>query len=429
MSTELVESNASLEIVQNAKDKMIEIMRKNTYIRCQAIIASFNKTTKNAPQYCGLLNEFVVNTRTEDRIIQTFTRYLNAWPKSTNYEAKDPVECFKKLRAHWNRQKAQQFGNELFSVILCNIFQIVLQIESLSQQQQLLFYIDLVCGVFIATIQFAQSMPRPIVPNACFDKHSLFKRLCQHMLYAFSNGSVQWDAIKSTTSIKQPNGTTTIHYVQNPKRSETLAKSYVKCLEDVRRLILNGSSDSIRHSMQMYLRWMKANLASDLVLIRFELLPPVVTGNPSTTATSGALPINTPETNRNHMKCACAQCFSNQNMDRNNGIPAAPTTAFVIQNHNYNHAFARVAAPSMQRTRVQSQYIAPSGQYKPYPYHHPQYLSRCVCRTYHPFHSTDQTFRQTNYPGHAYGRTNGQMKATPYANCVNQCNVNASYHT
>eukprot|EP01083_Nonionella_stella_P117831 351530_1 len=58
-------------------------------------------------------------------------------------------------------------GNELFSVILFNIFHIVLEIESLSQQQQLLFYIDLVCGVFTGTIQFEQSMPRPIVPNVC----------------------------------------------------------------------------------------------------------------------------------------------------------------------------------------------------------------------------------------------------------------------
>eukprot|EP01083_Nonionella_stella_P124415 375641_1 len=144
MSTNLVERNASLKIIQNAKDKMTKIMKKNMYIRCQEIIISLN-TTKNGPKYCELSKQFVINTRVEDRIIQTFTNYLNAWPTSTSYEAKDPAQFFKKLRANWNRKKAQQFGNELFSVMLFNIFHIVLEIESLSQQQQLLFYTDLVC--------------------------------------------------------------------------------------------------------------------------------------------------------------------------------------------------------------------------------------------------------------------------------------------
>eukprot|EP01083_Nonionella_stella_P117830 351529_1 len=110
-------------------------------------------------------------------------------------------------------------GNELFSVILFNIFHIVLEIESLSQQQQLLFYIDLVCGVFTGTIQFEQSMPRPIVPNVCFDKQNLFKRLCQHLLDVFSNGSIQWHAIKTKKPTTQPNGTTIVKYVKNTKRN------------------------------------------------------------------------------------------------------------------------------------------------------------------------------------------------------------------
>eukprot|EP01083_Nonionella_stella_P310369 1102417_1 len=131
---------------------------------------------------------------------------------------------------------------------------------------------------------------------------------------------------------------------------------------------------------------------SDLVLIRFELIPTA----PSKSISSG-LYANQHQVNWNRMKRTRAQCTC----CTNNGT----------KDHNtHYHPSISVRPPSlpppMQTTAAQSQHIVPRSYA---PSRNQCNVSRCGCPSYHPFHSANHNnryhvrpFQQSNYPSHAY---------------------------
>lgn len=82
-----------------------------------------NKTTKN---FDNLDIIFEYNQNIERQILDDIVcdpkieQELNKW----KVRSKDENDYFKKMRAHWNRQKAKLLGNRLFSIVICNIFQV-----------------------------------------------------------------------------------------------------------------------------------------------------------------------------------------------------------------------------------------------------------------------------------------------------------------
>lgn len=95
----------------------------NVEKRTQKIINSLNKTTKN---FDNLDIIFEYNQNIERQILDDIVcdpkieQELNKW----KVRSKDENDYFKKMRAHWNRQKAKLLGNRLFSIVICNIFQV-----------------------------------------------------------------------------------------------------------------------------------------------------------------------------------------------------------------------------------------------------------------------------------------------------------------
>ena len=71
--------------------------------------------------------QFVINDRLKERITRRITSKLESW-NGGRYKTKlhDEKDCYNKTRTYWNRQKAQQLGDELFGPILCMIFQVIL---------------------------------------------------------------------------------------------------------------------------------------------------------------------------------------------------------------------------------------------------------------------------------------------------------------
>eukprot|EP01084_Bolivina_argentea_P099218 178351_1 len=264
------------EMLQSAKEKMMQLLDKNLHSRCNKVIRTLNQTTKHSNKTCALLKKFELNEGVTERILENISSRLIDW-EGGNYAKKiqNDNKCFQKIRAHWNRMKAQQLGNELFVVVLSNLFKIIVEIQELSQQEQITFYIDLFYDLSKEKIQFEQSMARPVIPIACFDKANKFRRFCQNILESFGGDEVKWNSIKTTRSVRGNNGTTVTKYIKNANRAQILADSYYECLKTTKCNILQSSNEFIQHSIQGHLQWINKTCDDMLVLITWAPIQPI----------------------------------------------------------------------------------------------------------------------------------------------------------
>ena len=69
--------------------------------------------------------EFEINDDLAEKITKRITVKLEKWNGGRYKTAlHDQKDCYNKTRTYWNRQKAQQLGDELFGPILCMTFQV-----------------------------------------------------------------------------------------------------------------------------------------------------------------------------------------------------------------------------------------------------------------------------------------------------------------
>ena len=124
------------------------------------------------------------------------------------------------MRAHWNRQKAKTLGNKLFCLVICDIFNIIKSNtdHTLSDKEKVIYYVDLIINLLEEKIQFNQSMARPVIPLACFEKAASFKKLMNNILESFNRENVSISSIRTTRTVKDGYGNTTTEYIADPKR-------------------------------------------------------------------------------------------------------------------------------------------------------------------------------------------------------------------
>eukprot|EP01083_Nonionella_stella_P172716 593609_1 len=144
-----------------AKQDMTLKVLHNMDLRCIKIVDSLNLT---ASLKCATLRkQFTMNTQLKKEIFEYLTHVVKSWdggkPMRRAIVLTKP-KAFKMVREYWNRQKAQELGDKLFSLVLQNIFVIVLQISEFEAKEQMLLYIDLVCGLLSNVIHFKRSKPR-----------------------------------------------------------------------------------------------------------------------------------------------------------------------------------------------------------------------------------------------------------------------------
>lgn len=134
----------------------------------------------------------------------------------------------------------------------------------LSDKDKIKYYIDLFYQILKHQIQFDQSMKRPLIPNACFDKARLFKKLCENILISFGKENVCWITIKTTKSIKDKNGNTVSQYIKNKTRSQSIVDWYQKSLDNIKNIIKDATSNYTQRAILMHLNWMNQEFESGL---------------------------------------------------------------------------------------------------------------------------------------------------------------------
>eukprot|EP01083_Nonionella_stella_P033521 91738_1 len=250
-----------VETFNVAKDLMMQQVWKNMDIRCTKLIESLNKTSHNNDKCHGLRKQFTMDTQIQKKLTEIMAETVKSWDGGKPLARAVTLtkqHAFKLVRGRWNGQKATQLGDTVFSLVLQNLFEIVVQIQELNRQEKALFYIDLFCGLLLGVIHFQKSKPHPIIPSACFNRSIRFMKLCQNILDSFSSSTLRMVHVEMTETI-HADGKRITQYVKNNTRSKFLAESYFKSLQYLRTMITSASDTFLQHSMQTHLNWMRTS--------------------------------------------------------------------------------------------------------------------------------------------------------------------------
>ena len=85
------------------------------------------------------LNVPIFQVTNGEEMSNDIIKYLMDWNGGRTYKIKIETEkeCWKQVRKHWNRQKAQRLGDHLFFPIFCNLWKVQLLIHILSKKKKL----------------------------------------------------------------------------------------------------------------------------------------------------------------------------------------------------------------------------------------------------------------------------------------------------
>ena len=75
--------------------------------------------------------------------------------------------------------------------------------------------------IYIYTIQ-----ARPVIPNACFDKAQVFKKLINNILDSFAKENTSRPTFRATKSGKDDAGNTITKYIADPQRYCSISNKY-----------------------------------------------------------------------------------------------------------------------------------------------------------------------------------------------------------
>jgi len=176
--------------------------------------------------------------------------------------------------------------------ILCNLFNLLAVVEALSERERATLFVQIVCNVLSTKIRYAQSMPRPLVPDACFKTSNKWRTLCQALVNAFGDGTVRWGHCKTTLSVKAPDGKKKAQYVPDPKRSRKLHASFLQIVRGIRERLgdpIKCPDAAISEGMRMFHNETIDSHFSSPPLLRLDTTPKTE-GTASVRSTATATP-------------------------------------------------------------------------------------------------------------------------------------------
>lgn len=146
----------------------------------------------------------------------------------------------------------------------------------MNDKVKVIYYIDLIYNLLMEKIQFSQSMARPVIPLACFEKANLFKKLINNILESFARQNALKPTIKTTRSIKDENGNTITEYIADPQRAQKRAQCYINLLKDIKISMtnINETTSYSQRAILIHNNWIKKELKNiKCNLIKTMILP------------------------------------------------------------------------------------------------------------------------------------------------------------
>jgi len=252
------------DVLQAVKIKEIGLIRKRVECRIHKLLKAVNdamakvvQTEQQPLQKANVLKSLGLNVSAgtapdsrrsrgtlffrfddalQNLITQRITVKLAKWHGGRyRTKLKDEKDCYNKTRTYWNRQKAQQLGDELFGPILVLAFQCMMRRPHCTLRGRVLTFIAMFLALCAETIQFDRSMARPLVLNACYFKPNKWKQCCEQFIHCFGR-NVHWESVKATKSTKQ-DGKTVYTYVRDENRSQYLHDEFLRILKIIHRQI------------------------------------------------------------------------------------------------------------------------------------------------------------------------------------------------
>eukprot|EP01083_Nonionella_stella_P072904 196782_1 len=258
--------SAAVSVFDTARDQIMQKVYFNLELRCGALIKSLNETITKHHKYAPLFKpkHFVMNAHVKKEIFDRMANTLKTWDGGNLTQRVTPLtnqKANKLVSEYWNRQKALQFGDALYSLVLQNLFEISLRVPELRPREQVMFYIDLFCGMLSDYIHFERSKPRPILLSGCFDRSLRFRSLCQNVLDAFSSGALKMVKVynKEERAEQTHSGKTVLKFVRCRTKSAFVAESYFNSLQHLKNMVSKASETYLQHSVQLHLNWLKSS--------------------------------------------------------------------------------------------------------------------------------------------------------------------------